>query len=41
MVVGLISVGLVGFVTNVVVVVVVEVAVVKAGSVAAWVDNVG
>ena len=43
MVVGLISVGMVGFVSNVVVVLVlvVEVAVVRAGSVAAWVDNVG
>ena len=42
-VVGLISVGMVGFVSNVVVVLVlvVEVAVVRAGSVAAWVDNVG
>ena len=39
MVVGLISVGMVGFVSNVVVVLVlvVEVAVVRAGSVAAWV----
>ena len=43
MVVGLISVGMVGFVSNVVVVLVLvaEVAVVRAGSVAAWVDNVG
>ena len=39
MVVGLISVGMVGFVTNVVVVV--GVAVVRARSVVAWVDNVG
>ena len=39
MVVGLISVGMVGFVTNVVVVV--GVVVVRARSVAAWVDSVG